>query len=96
MRLEALRTRPGQVWRWLCDQITQNVPDEDAVCEFDCRREQCGELEWATCQRRIARASGELWPGLPAESSALNLSNRPPATSTSRCEPTGGTEARVL
>jgi hypothetical protein len=51
-----------QVLRWLKQQVIQDVPDELAVCEFDCRKVQCTRDEWATCERRINRAAGELFP----------------------------------
>ena len=43
-------------------QIAEDVPASDALCEYDCRKQQCTEEEWATCERRIQRAAGELWP----------------------------------
>jgi hypothetical protein len=51
-----------QVMRWLKQQVVQDVPAELAVCEFDCRKVQCTRDEWATCERRINRAAGELFP----------------------------------
>ena len=42
--------------------IVCDVPDEIAVCEFDCRKGQCMHGEWAACGRRILKASGELFP----------------------------------
>jgi hypothetical protein len=56
--MKTLRT----VWRWLVGQISREVPAEHALCEFDCRKPQCFEGEWANCMRRIRRASGELMP----------------------------------
>jgi hypothetical protein len=63
-----------QTWRWLKGQIVGEVPPEDALCEFDCPKWQCTEGEWATCERRLSRAAGELMPDghdarkLPAKS----------------------------
>jgi len=51
--------------RWLKDQLVREVPPEDALCEFDCRKEQCFYDEWATCERRLNRAAGELMPDTP-------------------------------
>jgi hypothetical protein len=51
----------SEILRWLKQQV-QDVPDELALCEFDCRRAQCTSDEWATCERRINRAAGELLP----------------------------------
>ena len=56
--MKSLRT----VWRWLLGQVTREVPAEDALCEFDCRKPQCFEGEWANCMRRLRRAGGELMP----------------------------------
>jgi len=50
-------------WRWLKSQISTSVPEEDALCEFDCRKPQCAHGEWDECERRQTKAAGELWPG---------------------------------
>jgi hypothetical protein len=50
------------LWRWLAGQISREVPAEDALCEFDCRKPQCREGEWENCMRRLRRAAGELMP----------------------------------
>jgi len=42
--------------------IVSDVPDDIAVCEFDCRQGECQQGEWAACGRRIRKASGELFP----------------------------------
>ncbi|MFZ0950014.1 MAG: hypothetical protein WAN19_17900 [Candidatus Sulfotelmatobacter sp.] len=62
MYLETFQTVRRKVWQWLKGQIAQDVPEEDALCEYDCRKQQCTEEEWATCERRIHKAAGELWP----------------------------------
>ncbi|NNJ94522.1 MAG: hypothetical protein HKP57_07250 [Halobacteria archaeon] len=31
------------------------VPDEIAVCEFDCRRTECLHGDWAKCERRLGK-----------------------------------------
>jgi len=49
-------------WRWLRDQIVQDVPEDFALCEFDCRKGQCTMEEWKSCDRRINKAAGELMP----------------------------------
>jgi hypothetical protein len=41
--------------------VGQDVPDDLAVCEFDCHRSQCTWGEWASCDRRI-KGRGELSP----------------------------------
>ena len=50
------------VWNWISSQIVGEVPEEDAICEFDCPRLQCTEGEWDSCERRLHRAAGELMP----------------------------------
>jgi hypothetical protein len=50
------------VWQWVKEQITQDVPNDVALCEFDCRKQQCTAKEWETCERRISKAVGELSP----------------------------------
>jgi hypothetical protein len=63
MRFGTIQTVRQKLWQWLKDQITQEVPASDGLCEYDCRKQQCSEGEWANCERRIQRAAGELWPG---------------------------------
>jgi hypothetical protein len=53
-------------WQRIKNQIVQDVPAEIALCEFDCRKQQCTEREWQTCPRRIAQAAGELMPAREA------------------------------
>jgi hypothetical protein len=48
--------------QWVRNQIVQYVPEEQALCEFDCRRGQCTQGEWAGCERRLSRGEGELMP----------------------------------
>jgi curli biogenesis system outer membrane secretion channel CsgG len=47
---------------WLMNEIVQDVPEPIAVCEFDCRKTQCTFAEWASCERRLKKAAGELMP----------------------------------
>lgn len=51
-----------RLWAWVKNQWVQEVPQADAVCEFECRKAQCLEGEWASCERRLARAEIELVP----------------------------------
>jgi hypothetical protein len=62
MYLEKIQPLHKKLWQWLKGQIAQDVPDADGLCEYDCRKQQCSEEEWATCERRINKAAGELWP----------------------------------
>jgi len=43
-----------RVKRWLQNQLIQDVPDDIAVCEHDCRKPQCSMGEWETCERRLS------------------------------------------
>lgn len=63
MYLETIRTLPRKFWQWSKGQIVRDVSEQDGLCEFDCRKLQCTDEEWATCERRIHKAAGELWPG---------------------------------
>jgi hypothetical protein len=47
-------------WRLLLDGLIQSVPEEDAFCEFDCRRRQCLLSEWMTCERRLRAVAAQL------------------------------------
>jgi hypothetical protein len=50
------------LWKWLQEGVIQNVPEEDALCAFDCHKVQCFLGEWQTCDRRLHKASGVLMP----------------------------------
>ena len=53
----------GALWqRWKRRWIAVDVPDDIALCEFDCRRGQCHYDKWASCERRLSKAAGELMP----------------------------------
>ena len=45
-----LRMKPG---------IVQEVPPENARCEFDCRKPDCTHSEWEHCDNRIKTAELE-------------------------------------
>jgi hypothetical protein len=55
-------------WRFLMDQLIQDVPESIALCEFDCREPNCTAERWAACERRIEqeRLSERKSSGLPA------------------------------
>ena len=40
--------------RWWKTEIVQDVPDDVALCEFDCLKGQCRHGEWANCERRLS------------------------------------------
>jgi len=60
-----------RVWRFFMDQLIQDAPEADALCEFDCDKEQCTLGEWQTCERRLRRAAGELMPAERRRSSGV-------------------------
>lgn len=62
--------------RWINGHLVGEVPQADALCEFDCAREQCQMGEWATCKRRLSQAEGELWPGGEADSELGRIRRR--------------------
>ena len=41
------------LWQRLKNMLIADVPEDLAICEFDCPKYQCTHGEWATCQRRI-------------------------------------------
>lgn len=51
-----------RVWRWITGQIVQDIAHDDAICAFDCRKRECTQDEWETCERRIHKGAGELMP----------------------------------
>lgn len=64
MPLKAKRTNGLllQMWDRLKRLWIKDVPEDIALCEFDCRKEQCHYDEWASCERRLTKAAGELMP----------------------------------
>ncbi len=38
---------------WLREQVVQDVPEDIALCHFDCRKGQCRMGEWESCERRL-------------------------------------------
>lgn len=50
------------LWQKIKDEVVQTVPEEIALCEFDCRKVSCSAEQWRTCDRRIRKAEGELMP----------------------------------
>ncbi|MGA9056015.1 MAG: hypothetical protein WB763_05825 [Terriglobia bacterium] len=74
------------IWDWVQGQFVGWVPEDDALCEFDCRKPQCMESEWENCTRRLQRAAGELMPAKEPASEAV-------AESTPAKEPASATVA---
>ena len=60
--------------RWLKDQIVQDVPQDIALCEFECRKGQCLMGEWESCERRLERLEGyRRWQARTADSKQSDL-----------------------
>ena len=52
----------SRMWSAIENVFVQDVPDDVALCEFDCRKGQCSDEDWASCNRRLDKAAGELSP----------------------------------
>ena len=61
-----------KIWDWVAGQFIGEVPEDDALCEYDCRKPQCREGEWESCARRLRRAAGELMPAREPASDAVD------------------------
>ena len=48
------------IWQWIKREFIQDIPDDIALCEYDCRKQECTNEEWLTCERRVIRAESEL------------------------------------
>jgi len=51
-----------RAWRWLSEQVVQDVPEDIMVCEFDCRKAQCNMDEAELCEMRRTEGVGALSP----------------------------------
>jgi len=60
--MEQLPSRLDAFSRLAQNQIVQRIPEDISICEFDCRRTQCTDQQWTSCDRRLDRAAGELMP----------------------------------
>jgi hypothetical protein len=50
------RKQKGRIYQlrqWFKTRLIQNVPEEIAACEFECRRTDCLQGEWETCPNRL-------------------------------------------
>jgi hypothetical protein len=77
------RSRKGnsfhRLWQFVKRQIVDDAPKDLAVCEFDCRKDQCLQSEWETCERRISKGAGELLPDASSDKpDAGRAALRPP------------------
>ncbi len=48
--------------QWAKEWMVQDVPEDIALCAFDCRKGECTSEEWESCERRQNKAAGELMP----------------------------------
>jgi hypothetical protein len=67
MNLSRLRISRSELSYWVKEQSGAEVPENLALCEFDCRKSQCSWDAWVNCERRISRAAGELMPCVQQE-----------------------------
>jgi hypothetical protein len=42
-----------KLMQWLV-RSGESSPDDMDVCEFDCRKTECLQGDWVTCERRLA------------------------------------------
>jgi len=71
-----------RLWRWAKDQVVQDVPEDTALCAFDCQKGQCTHTEWEACERRLHKAAGELMPAdaEPSKEPTESVSHKAEAT----------------
>ena len=55
-----LRNSMIRLCHWLKAQWVTEVPEELAICEFECPKNQCSWDEWAQCVRRLSNTREEL------------------------------------
>lgn len=67
-----IHRRLAHLWKRLHEGIAQNVPEQDALCAFDCHKGHCTLGEWETCDRRLRKAAGEFMP--PPASTVTGIS----------------------
>lgn len=67
----------NRFWRWLKNQIAQQVPEDCAACAFDCKKTQCSPEQWATCERRLPQ-------DIPTSRSSVNAAPASCATGAPR------------
>jgi hypothetical protein len=54
----------SQLGVWLKRELLADVPEEPAVCEFECRRIDCRYKEHLDCRRRVSPPAVSLMPAL--------------------------------
>lgn len=45
--------------QWIKDRMVQDVPEDIAACEFECRRTECRLGDWSTCENRLRGMCGD-------------------------------------
>jgi len=63
--IELGRDSAKRFGHWVAGHIVQDVPEDLAFCEYDCRKPRCTLDEWATCERRVRKTAGEPLPDGP-------------------------------
>lgn len=48
--------------RWIKGRLIQDVPEDIAACEFECRRTECHQGDWETCEKRLRGMRGNKNP----------------------------------
>jgi hypothetical protein len=43
-----------RLWQRLKRKLVQEVPEEMCACEYDCRKPDCRNGDWESCQRRLS------------------------------------------
>ena len=46
--------RLRNIWDWVWGQFVGEVPEDEAFCEFHCRKPQCTEGEWEELHAPLA------------------------------------------
>jgi hypothetical protein len=52
-RKQDRQARIHKVRQWLKAQLIQDVPEDIAACEFECRKIECRQGDWETCENRL-------------------------------------------
>lgn len=79
MNTETAQPLHKRLWRWMRNQIVQEVPKEVGLCEFDCRKQECDEEEWANCERRVEDAAGASRSESPTANRATTVAGAAPS-----------------
>ena len=52
-RKQVMQDRIHRLRQWFKTRLIQEVPEEIAACEFECRKTECREGDWETCEKRL-------------------------------------------